>query len=102
MNRPIHVGIFLFDGVDVLDRQPSLVEHLADQPRENIDMGTRRDLRNDSAVGPVRLGLSDHGLRQHTPIAGDQRGSAVVTRRFEAQDHSHFATGPLPHPRAMH
>ena len=65
-------------------------------------MGTSRDLGDDAAVGLMRLRLADDGLRQDSPLAGDKRRRTVVARRFEAEDHSHFAPGPLPDPPELH
>ena len=66
-------------------------------------MGARGDLRNDAAIGLVRLSLADDRLREDSPVAGHQRGGAVVAGGFEAEDRSrHFATGPLPQGAAMH
>jgi hypothetical protein len=50
----------------------------------------------------MRLRLADDGLRQNAPVAGDQRRRAVVAGRFKAEDHRHFARGPLPEGVAMH
>ena len=67
-----------------------------------FDVRARRDLGNDAAVRLVSAALADDHLRQNAPVAGDQRHGAVVARGFEAEDHGHFAPGPLPDPRKMH
>ena len=88
------------NGVDVMNRQPGLIQHSADEVGQYLDMGPRCDLGDDPAVGLMRLGLTDDRLRQDAPVARDQRRRAVVARGFEAQNdfwfQSHFVCGPLP------
>ena len=60
------------------------------------------DFRHHPSVRLVCLRLTDDSLRENAPVARHQRRRAVVARGFKAEDHSHFAPGPLPHPRKMH
>ncbi len=89
-------------GVDVMDRNPGVIENLADQRRQNRHVRPRRNLGNHAAVRLMRLGLADDRLSEDLPVAGDQRRRAVVARGFEAEDQSHFVSGPLPDGAAMH
>lgn len=52
-------------------------------------MGASGDFRNDAAIGPMRRLLPGEFVRQHAPIAGDQRGSGFVATRFETEDQGH-------------
>ena len=54
-------------------------------------MGARRDFGHHPAERTVRLGLADHRLGQNFPAGIDQRGGAVVARRFEGKDQGHGA-----------
>jgi hypothetical protein len=50
----------------------------------------------------MRAVLADDCLSQNLPVVGHKRRRTVVAGGFEAQDDSHFAPGPLPHPWMMH
>ena len=73
--------------IDIVDRQLGVIEHALNQRRQDLDVGARRDLRNDAAVRLVRLRLPDDGLRKNAPVAGDQRRGAVVARGFKTEDY---------------
>jgi hypothetical protein len=63
---------------------------------------TRSNLRHNSAIGLVRAVLPDHELRKDAPVAAHKRRCAVVAGGFEAEDHSHYAPGPLPDKGNLH
>jgi hypothetical protein len=79
---------------------------MLDEGGKDLDMSARRDLRNHAPIRLVRLSLSNHRLREDSPVARHERNRAVIARRFEAEDQrwlqSHFASGPLPDPPDLH
>ena len=81
------------DCVDVANRHVGVIEHLADQTRQDLDMGARRDLRDDPAIGLVRAVLPDHRLRENAPVAGHQRYRTVVARGLKARGSRSFCRG---------
>ena len=75
--------------VDFREGQLRLIQHAPNEAGQDLDMGSGGDLRHNAAIGLVRPRLSDDGLREDAPIAGDQRRGAVVARRFQAQNYRH-------------
>jgi hypothetical protein len=67
-----------------MDIELRLAQHLLDQPRQDLDMSPRSNLRHHTAIGPVRGILPDHRLGEDLPIAGHQRRRGVVARGLEA------------------
>jgi len=67
------------------------MQHLANKARQDLDMSSGGDFRDDAAKGAVGVILSDHRLRKDLAIAADQRRSAVVAGRFQGKDQGHFA-----------
>ena len=70
-------------------RDIGFVQHLADQPGQDFDMGPGGDFRDHAAERAMRVVLTDHRLRQDLPVAADQRRGAVVAGRFKGQDQCH-------------
>ena len=68
----------------------------------SADMSPRRNLGDHAAIGLVCCVLADDRLREDASITRHKRDGTIVARRFEAQDHGHFASGPLPEGGAMH
>ena len=66
--------------VDLADLGPRLAQHLADQRRQDFDMGARGDFGDDPAERLVRRALPDHRLGKDAPVAGHQGDRAVVAR----------------------
>ncbi len=66
------------DRIHVVDRQPGLGQHLADQVRQYFDMRARGDLRHHPAVGLMGAVLADHHLGENPPVRRHQRRGAVI------------------------
>ena len=63
-----------------------LVQCLANDAVEIIEMGARGDLRHDAAIGPVFVELAEHDVRQNGAVVGDNRGGGLVAAGFDTQD----------------
>ena len=77
------------DGIDFADTDIGFVQNLANQARQDFDMGPCGDFGNDATEWPMRVILADDCLRQYLPVASDQRGSAVVAGGFKGQNQCH-------------
>ena len=88
------------DRIDLTDGDIGLMQHLANQSRQDLDMGASGNFRNYAAKGAVRVVLPDHGLRQDLPIAANQRRGTVVARGFEGKNEGH-RQWPLPETPAL-
>ena len=77
------------DRIDLVERRPSLFQRFLDQPRQNLDMGARRDLRDDAAERPVGALLPRQPMGEHPPVGSDQRRRGFVAARFNAEDQAH-------------
>ena len=77
------------DGIDLADAHVGLGQHLADESRQDLDMGAGGDFRNDPAERTVRLVLANDRLRQNLAVGRYQRGGTVVAGGFKAQNECH-------------
>ncbi len=78
--------------IDIVERQPRVLERRLDQRGQHLHMRARRDLGHHAAIGLVRLFLPRQPVRQHGPVRPDQRCRAFVAARFDAQDDCHKAS----------
>ena len=83
------------DRVDLADADIGFVQHLADQSRQDFNMGPCGDFRDHAAERAMRVVLTDHRLCKDLPVASNQRRSAVVAGRFKGQYQCHWSQ-PLP------
>ncbi len=66
------------DAIDLGNFNIGFAQHLADQAGKDIDMGARGNFGDNAAERAVRFILADHRLGEDLPVAGHQRGGAVV------------------------
>jgi hypothetical protein len=74
------------DEIDVVERCAALVERVADDVRDELEVPPRRHLRHDAAEARVQLGLRRDDVRPHAPVLDDRRGG-LVARRLDPEDH---------------
>ena len=56
------------NGVNVLSRTPSLLQHLADQRQHAFDVIARGQFRHYAAVGTVQINLTEQRIGQQTAL----------------------------------
>ncbi len=78
------------DGVDLVERHVGALERAADEMVEIIDMGARRDLRDDAAVGGMFGDLAHHlvgeDFARSVHALADQSGGRFVAGRLDTQN----------------
>jgi hypothetical protein len=74
------------DAIDLLERRVRLRERLADDGRHELEVPSRRDLRHDSAVASVQLGLRGDDVRADLAFVRDERRGGLVARRLDPED----------------
>ena len=77
------------DRVDLAERDTRLGQRFLDQARQDLDMGARRDLRNDAAKGAMRRFLPGETMGEDAPVRADQGRRRLVAARFDAEDQAH-------------
>ena len=82
--RPARDG----DALDVGEACPALPERLANDRRHELEVPARSNLGDDSAVFRVQLGLRGDDVGKDLSVLGDERGSSLVTRGLQAEDHA--------------
>lgn len=88
------------DCINFPDADVSLMQHLADQTGQDLNMRACRDFGHNAAERAMRVVLADDCLRQDLSVATDQCHGAVIARGFKGKNKSH-PTRPLPETPAL-
>jgi hypothetical protein len=80
--RPLCDG----DPLDIAEADIRLIERFLQDGKNQLEVVTRRNLRDDSAVSGVELGLRGDDVREQAPVLRDERGRGLVTRRLNPEN----------------
>ena len=79
------------DAVQLVEGQAGIGHGAGDQAVEMFQMGTRRDFRDDAAIGAMVGKLGQHDIGQDLPPVGDHGGGRLVATRFDTEN-DHFSS----------
>ncbi len=76
------------DAVDLVQRRSRFAERLAYDGRDQLEVPPRRDLRHDTAVLRMQVGLGGDDVRADVAVLRDHGGRRFVARGLYSEDHA--------------
>ena len=75
------------DPIHIVEARARLAVRLSQDREHQLEVAPRRNLRDDSAVASMQVGLGGDHVRPDLAVVRDERGGRLVAGRLERQNH---------------
>ena len=83
------------DEPHVVEPDPCLLQRIAHDGRDQLEVAARRDLRHDAAVTRVQVGLRGDDVGEDVAVRCDDGRGGLVAGGLEAEDHGASRSGRI-------